>query len=53
VAGLVFVDGSHDEAITLSVNGKPVPVALIPADAEPLNRPPRQLGTRGTGRWRS
>jgi pimeloyl-ACP methyl ester carboxylesterase len=29
VAGLVFVDGTHDEGITLIKDGKPVPISLL------------------------
>lgn len=35
VAGLVFVDGTHDEGIALPVGGKPTPIGTLSADALP------------------
>jgi pimeloyl-ACP methyl ester carboxylesterase len=35
VAGLVFVDGTHDEGITFMVGGKPTPISTLSAEAMP------------------
>ncbi len=35
VAGLVFVDGTHDEGITFMVGGKPKPISALSAEALP------------------
>src|SRR5678815_4045038 len=31
VAGMVFIDGSHEEAITFMVDGKPTPISHLSA----------------------
>src|SRR5262245_17539919 len=35
VAGLVFVDGTHDEGVSLMVGGKPKPISALSAEALP------------------
>jgi pimeloyl-ACP methyl ester carboxylesterase len=35
IAGLVFVDGTHDEGVSFMVGGKPKPISTLPAEALP------------------
>jgi pimeloyl-ACP methyl ester carboxylesterase len=35
VSGMVFVDGSADEGVTLMKDGKPTPISLLPAEELP------------------